>query len=503
MFERYTEKARRVIFFGRYEASQFGSSYIETEHLLLGILREDKTLVNKLKLASAAGGIEGIRQEIERRTTLREKVSTSVDLPLSNEGKRMLAFAAEEAERLSHKHIGVGHLLLGMLREEKCFGAELLHQRGVRLSSARQVVKDSGGEPFSAEATRSTEGEIGFNVSDLGISLTKEASDNRLPPLIGRERELDRVIQILCRFTRGNPVLVGEHGVGKKTIVYGLAKRIAEGKVPASLENCSLISLDLAVVASGVKSRTLFETNLQTVLDQLANDDGVLLFIDGLHNLAQTPRFLSLANVIKPALIRGSVLCISTATPAEYQKSIEAAPWLEQLFSVVEVRPPSENEAITVLRGVKERFEQFHGVSYSDEAIQYAVFHSSSYFPNRYLPEKALDLMDEAGARVKLGQSNLPEEILELRKRVKFIQYRHDNAISNHEFEKARFYSDEARKEQENLKILAEKYKLGDRSTTIVSRDDIDQIVAERTGISMDTLRKSRAPKAPGDEKAQ
>src|SRR5262249_22549407 len=160
-------------------------------------------------------------------------------------------------------------------------------------------------------------------------------------------------IQILCRFTRGNPVLVGEHGVGKKTIVYGLAHRIAEGMVPASLENCSLISLDLAVIASGVKSRSLFETNLQKIVDQLANDDGILLFIDGLHNLAETPRFLSLANVIKPVIMQGNVQCISTATPAEYQKTIETAPWLEQLFSVVEVRPPSEQEAITVLRGVK------------------------------------------------------------------------------------------------------------------------------------------------------
>src|SRR5215510_1678613 len=371
MFERYTEKARRVIFFGRYEASQFGSPYIETEHLLLGILREDKILVNRLKLASAEGGIEGIRQQIERHSVVREKIPTSLDLPLSNEGKRILAYAAEEAERLAHKHIGVGHLLLGMLREEKCFAAELLRQRGVQLSSVREVVKTSEGESVSAPSSRSTEGEIGFNVSELGISLTKEASDNRLPPLIGRERELERVIQVLCRFTRGNPVLVGEHGVGKKTIVYGLARRIAESNVPASLENCSLVSLDLAVIASGVKSRTLFETNLQRILDQLANDDGILLFIDGLHNLAQTPRFLSLANVIKPGIMRGSVLCISTATPTEYQKSIETAPWLEQLFTVVEVRPPSEEEAVIVLRGVKERFERFHEVRYSDEAIEY------------------------------------------------------------------------------------------------------------------------------------
>jgi len=499
MFERYTEKARRVIFFGRYEASQFGSSYIEPEHLLLGILREDKTLVSRLKLA-AAGGIADIRKEIERHTTVREKVSTSVDLPLSNEGKRMLAFAAEEADRLSHKHIDVGHLLLGMLREEKCFGAELLRQRGVQLASARDLIRTSVEEPSPQRPIPSTE--LGFDISELGSSLTQQAADNLLPPLVGRERELERVIQILCRLTRRNAVLVGEPGVGKKTIVYGLAHRIAEGNVPASLENSSFIRLDPSAIAPRLRSRILLEASPQRIVQKLVDGD-ILLFIDGLHNLAQAPGFLNLADIIKPVIMQGNVQCISTATPAEYQKTIETAPWLEQLFSVVEVRPPSESEAITVLRGVKERFEQFHEVHYSDEAIEYAVFHSSSYFPNRYLPEKAIDLMDDAGARIKLRQRDLPDEVLELRKRLRFIQGRHDNAISNHEFEKARFYSDEARKEQENLKVLAEKYKLGDRSTTIVSRDDIDQIVAERTGISMDTLRKSRAPKAPGDEKAQ
>ena len=496
MFERYTEKARRVIFFGRYEASEFGSPCIETEHLLLGILREDKALI--LRLFKHPGTIESIRKDIEGHLVTGKKIPTSVDLPLSNEGKRVLAYAAEEAEKFAHKNIGVGHLLLGMLREEKCFVAELLRKGGINLASARELVKTIEADPAAPQAAHTVAGARSFDIAELGINLTEQAMDGSLPVLIGRESELEHMMRVLCRLTRGNPVLVGEPGIGKKSIVYGLAHRIAQCKVPANLQDSALISLDLAVIASGLKSRSKFEDNLEQILHQLRDGHSMVFFIEGLHTLAQTQRFLNVANVLKPALMQGSVHCISTATPAEYRKATEAASWMEQLFTVVSVRPPTKSEAAEVLRGIKARFENFHGVIYTDDAIEYAVFHSTSYFPDQYLPEKAVDLIDEAGARSKLQQPELPGEVLEVRNRVRLIRERHARALENHEFEKARFYSDELHKERENLKIVEDKHKIGGSSNPTISRSDIEMIVAEKTGASTDQLRQSRKS-APSD----
>lgn len=490
MFERYTEKARRAIFFARYEASEFGSRYIEAEHLLLGILREEKALV--LRLLNLPGAFEILREEIENHTPAAEKISTSVDLPLSNEGKRALAYAAEEAERMAQKNIAGGHLLLGLLREEKCFAASLLSQRGVTLDSARIVVKALENESSGMVQTdRPDLAKRSFDIAELGMDLTAQAVEGTLPNLIGRESELAQVVQVLCRLTRGNPVLIGEPGVGKKSIVYGLAHRIVQCEVPARLQNNRLVSLDLGVIASGVKSRTQFENNLAEILSQLLNRPAVMLFVEGLHMLAQTQRFLNVANVFKPALMLGSLHCISTASPAEYRKTVEIAPWLEELFTCIEVRPATEKEAAEVLHGVKARFQDFHGVTYSDEAIEYAVFHSSSYLPDGHLPEKAIDLIDEAAVLANLRQPAPPPEILELRKKVKLIKERHEAAIQNHEFEKARFYSDELRKERANLKAAEAQYQPGE-SAAIVRRDEIEMVVAAKTGVSIESLRRSR-----------
>ena len=262
MFERYTEKARRVIFFARYEASQFGSPYIETEHLLLGLLREDKALTNRFLRSHAS--VESIRKQIEGHTTIREKVSTSVDLPLSNECKRVLAYAAEEAERLSHRHIGTEHLLLGLLREEKCFAAEILHERGLRLSTIREELARSTQE--KAQPQRQRESSL---LAEFSRDLTQAAMDSQLDPLVGREGEVDRVIQILCRRTKNNPVLIGEPGVGKTAIVEGLAQRIADGEVPSFLADKRILALDLSLIVAGTKYRGQFEERLKTIMKEL------------------------------------------------------------------------------------------------------------------------------------------------------------------------------------------------------------------------------------------
>jgi len=490
MFERYTEKARRVIFFARYEASQFGSPYIETEHLLLGLLREDKALTNRFLRSHAS--VESIRKQIEGHTTIREKVSTSVDLPLSNECKRVLAYAAEEAERLSHKHIGTEHLLLGLLREEKCFAAEILQERGLRLPAIREELQRTTQE--KAPSSQSSKGQRGEQsmLSEFSRDLTQSAMDQQLDPLVGRDSEVDRVIQILCRRTKNNPVLIGEPGVGKTAIVEGLAQKIADGEVPSFLADKRVLALDLSLIVAGTKYRGQFEERLKTIMKELMENQNSIVFIDELHTLVgagSAEGSLDAANILKPALSRGEIQCIGATTPAEYRKSIEKDRSLERRFQAVKVPPPSEEDAIKIIMGIKEKYEKFHAVSYTDDAITFSVAHSSRYIPDRFLPDKAIDLIDEAGARVKLRQTSMPEELTEVQKRIKFIVHRMENAIANHEFEKARFYSDEERKERENLRALRDKYHLDDSSAGIVTRGDIEDVVSRWTGVPITSLK--------------
>jgi len=489
MFERYTEKARRVIFFARYEASQFGSPYIETEHLLLGLLREDKALTNRFLRSHAS--VESIRKQIEGHTTIREKVSTSVDLPLSNECKRVLAFAAEEAERLSHKHIGTEHLLLGLLREEKCFAAEILQERGLRLPAIREELQRTTQEKPAAQAKQGQRAEQSM-LAEFSRDLTQSAMDQQLDPLVGRDTEVDRVIQILCRRTKNNPVLIGEPGVGKTAIVEGLAQKIADGEVPSFLADKRVLALDLSLIVAGTKYRGQFEERLKTIMKELMENQNSIVFIDELHTLVgagSAEGSLDAANILKPALSRGEIQCIGATTPAEYRKSIEKDRSLERRFQAVKVPPPNEEDAIKIIMGIKEKYEKFHAVSYTDDAITFSVSHSSRYIPDRFLPDKAIDLIDEAGARVKLRQTSLPEELTEVQKRIKFIVHRMENAIANHEFEKARFYSDEERKERENLRALRDKYHLDDSSAGIVTREDIEDVVSRWTGVPVTSLK--------------
>ncbi|MGC9291924.1 MAG: ATP-dependent Clp protease ATP-binding subunit [Acidobacteriaceae bacterium] len=492
MFERYTEKARRVIFFARYEASQFGSPYIETEHLLLGLLREDKALSNRFLRSHTS--VESIRKQIENHTTIREKVSTSVDLPLSNECKRVLAYAAEEAERLSNKHIGTEHLLLGLLREEKCFASEILLERGLRLSTVRdELARTTQERAPQAQRTRESS-----TLAEFSRDLTQAATDSQLDPLVGRDQELERVIQILCRRTKNNPVLIGEPGVGKTAIVEGLAQKIADGDVPTFLADKRVLGLDLSLIVAGTKYRGQFEERLKTIMKELIENQNCIIFIDELHTLVgagSAEGSLDAANILKPALSRGEIQCIGATTPAEYRKSIEKDRSLERRFQAVKVPPPNEEDAIKVLMGIKDRYEKFHAVSYTDDSILFAVSHSSRYISDRFLPDKAIDLIDEAGARVKLRQTSLPEEITEVQKRIKFIVHRMENAIANHEFEKARFYSDEERKERENLRAMRDKYHLDDSSAGIVTREDIEDVVSRWTGVPITSIKEEETQK--------
>src|SRR3982074_1843151 len=492
MFERYTEKARRVIFFARYEASQFGAHAIEPEHLLLGLMREDKTLTGRF-FPRAQLSIESIRKEIEGRTLLREKISTSVELPLAPETKKVLAFAHEESDRLQHRHIGTEHLLLGLLREDRSMAAEILYERGLRLNAVRdEIARQSGADARSSQKKDTP------HLVEFSRDLTEDAANDKLDPLIGREAEIERVVQILCRRTKNNPVLSGEPGVGKTAIVEGLAQRIVRGEVPSFLENKRILSLDLSLIVAGTKYRGQFEERLKQIMRELIDNPHYIVFIDELHTLVgagSAEGSLDAANILKPALSRGEIQCIGATTPAEFRKTIEKDRSLERRFQAVKVPPPTEADAIKILFGIKDCYEKFHAVGYTDESIETAVYTPSRYIPDRFLPDKAIDLIDEAGARVKLRQTTLPADVADVQKRIKFIVHRMENAIANHEFEKARFYSDEERKERENLRLLREKYNLDDSSTGCVTKDDIEDVVARWTGVPMTSIKEEEITK--------
>jgi len=483
MFERYTEKARRVIFYARFEASQFGSPYIETEHLLLGILREDKVLA--MRFLRSDDKFESIRKQIEQNTEIREKVSTSVDLPLSNEGKRILAYAAEEAERLSHKHIGTEHLFLGILREENCFAAALLRERGVRLSAVRE------------ELAMDRESKVGQEASAPRSWLAAYAStleDDPQRPLVGRASELMRLIQVLGRSTKKCAVLVGESGVGKRSIVTGLAGCIAGGDVPQFLAAKKLVVLDIARALAGTAAKQDVAT--KHLPREMTADPSVVFFIEELFELLVRPASGSLdsAEILKPMFLSGKLQCISTATPAEYDQAVKNYRWLERCFSKIEVRPATEAETIEVLRSIKTHLEPFHSVVYEEGVIDHVVGFAHTYVKGLHLPGKAVDLMDEAGAYVKAHQPGLPQEIKELHKHIRLLVHRMEESVSNHEFEKARFYSDEERKARDDLRALEEKHRV--KAGAVVTRTAVKEALALWIRVPVGSIKEPRPPKA-------
>src|SRR5213593_3382339 len=304
------------------------------------------------------------------------------------------------AERLSHKHVGTQHILLGLLREEKCCAAEIVHERGLHLSTMREELARTSQE--KAQPQRQRESSL---LSEFSRDLTQAATDTQLDPLVGRESELERVIQILCRRTKNNPVLIGEAGVGKTAIVEGLAQRIADGEVPSFLADKRILALDLSLIVAGTKYRGQFEERLKTIMKELMESQNCIIFIDELHTLVgagSAEGSLDAANILKPALSRGEIQCIGATTPGEFRKSIEKDRSLERRFQAVKVPPPTDDQAIAILTGVRERYENFHQVQYTDDALQAAVIQSTRYIPDRFLPDKAIDVIDEAGARVKL-----------------------------------------------------------------------------------------------------
>lgn len=505
MFERYTEKARRVIFFARYEASQFGSPCIETEHLLLGLLREDRSLARRFLPAKT----EDIYRTIETATVKGEKVSTSVDMPLSNEGKRVLGHAAEEAKRLSHKHIGTEHLVLGLLREEASFAARILNEHGIRLSALREELSRAmeDAQPVAPKAF--------VLLSEFGGYMTRIAREERYSALIGREKEFEQMVHILGRSNKNNVVLVGEPGVGKKTMVEELAQRVADNKAPAFLQGKLFVSIDLAMVVTAAQHGRQPTEFLNAITAEMVKaEKDTLFFFDELHALlAAGPEggANEITLLLKTALLSGTVRCIASATAAEHHAALEHAPWLNERFLAVKVEPPTKETALKILQVEKDRFEKFHYVRFTNEAITAAVVLSDHLITNHFLPDKAIDVIDDAGAYVKMKQEKavLPEEVKEARKRLKFIAARHESAVENNEFEKARFYFEEERTQREALAQLHLKHNIPERQ--IVAKEDIEEALARWTGMPIEAVREvsgsskieSQKPEMPPKKKAR
>ena len=494
MFERYTERARRVLFFARYEASQLGSISIETEHLLLGLIREGKGLTSRI-FARSHLSLESIRKEIEGRTVFREKVSTSVEIPFSAETKRVLQFAAEEADRLLHNYIGTEHLLLGILREERSVAATILMEKGMRLNTVREDIVALLNEKTTLTRVKETP-----LLAEFSRDLSDAAMKNQLDPLVGRHIELERVQQVLCRRTKNNAVLIGEPGVGKTAIVEGLAQKIVYGDVPHFLADKRILALDISLIVAGTKYRGQFEERLKAIMKELTENPNIIVFIDELHTLVgagSAEGSLDAANILKPALSRGEIRCIGATTPAEYRKYIEKDRSLERRFQAIKVDPPAEKETIEILLGVKDRYESFHHVEYTREAIEAAVYQSSRYITDRFLPDKAIDLIDEAGARAKLREAGYSsEEFGEINRSIRVAVEQMENAVSEKNFEKAQFYREQEIQARDNLQFVREKFDVKSNTRRVtVGKGDIDEVVSKWTGVPLTSINQDEGDK--------
>ncbi len=424
----------------------------------------------------------------------REKVSTSVEIPFSAETKRVLQFAAEEADRLLHNYIGTEHLLLGILREERSVAATILMEKGMRLNTVREDIVALLNEKTTLTRVKETP-----LLAEFSRDLTEAAMKNQLDPLVGRHIEIERVQQVLCRRTKNNAVLIGEPGVGKTAIVEGLAQKVVYGDVPHFLADKRLLALDISLIVAGTKYRGQFEERLKAIMKELTENPNIIVFIDELHTLVgagSAEGSLDAANILKPALSRGEIRCIGATTPSEYRKYIEKDRSLERRFQAIKVDPPNERETIEVLMGVKDRYESFHHVEYTTEAIEAAVYQSSRYITDRFLPDKAIDLVDEAGARAKLREAGYSEEFGEINRSIRVAVEAMETAVSEKNFEKAQFFREQEVQARENLQFVREKFDVKSSARrVVVGKGEIDEVVSKWTGVPLTSINQDEGDK--------
>jgi len=490
MFERFNEHARRSLFFARYEASRSSSRVIASEHLLLGMLREADDAMTEV-FASLSVDLHELRDDLLGDLPPLDRVSSSPDLPLSEDTKKALAFAVHEAESMSHSSVGTEHLLLGLMRMEHTTAAQYLNTHGFDLYLVRNEVVRREREQDTEESDSATP-----NISEYSRDLTAMAADGEFDPLIGRQGELDRVIQILSRRTKNSPLLLGEAGVGKTAIVEGLATRIVEGNVPMPLADRRILALDLSLLVAGTKYRGQFEERLKGLLKELREHSGIIVFIDELHSLIGTGSAegsLDAANILKPALSRGEVTCIGATTVREYRKYVEKDRALSRRFQPVTIRQPSEDETTAILRGVQSRNEEFHGVAYAEEAVTVAVALAGRYITDRFFPDKAIDVMDEAGARVKLRKVSSTGSLRRVQHEIRRVVSSMKDAITRKDFELAVELREEELRLREELEMLERTHVAEPRESVRVQRGDVEEVVSSWTGIPVTSLKEDEA----------
>ena len=487
MQDRFTDRVRKVIYFARDEANRLQHDYIGTEHLLLGIVREGEGIAAKV-LSKLDLEFEQIQQAVENMVKSSGGTLTIGEIPFTPRAKRVLELAIEEARLLGHNYVGTEHLLLGLIREGEGVAAQVLAELGVDRKRVREEVLKLLGPTTTVKARKAKKEKSDTpNLDQFGRELTQMARENKLDPIIGREAEIERVIQVLSRRKKNNPVLIGEPGVGKTAIAEGLAQRIVENRVPEILKDKRICSLDLASVVAGTKYRGQFEERLKSIINEIRVSDDVMIFIDEIHTIVGAggaEGAIDASNMLKPALARGELQCIGATTLDEYRKHIEKDGALERRFQSIMINPPTEDETIAIIFGLRDKYEAHHRVKISDDAVRSAVFLSERYLHDRFLPDKAIDVIDEAGSRARLAVVTAPTELQELETQIEEISREKESAIQAQEFEKAARYRDsekDARKKLDELRKNWNETKQVQES--VVTGADIAKVVASMTGI--------------------
>ncbi len=499
MFERFTEKAIKVIMLAQEEARRLGHNFVGTEQILLGLIGEGTGVAAKV-LKSMGVNLKDARIEVEKIIG-RGSGFVAVEIPFTPRAKRVLELSLEEARQLGHNYIGTEHLLLGLIREGEGVAARVLENLGVDLSKVRTQVIRMLGETAEVTQGGSSSRTKTPTLDEFGSNLTQMAADGKLDPVVGRAKEIERVIQILGRRTKNNPVLIGEPGVGKTAIAEGLATRIANKDVPDILEDKRVVTLDIGLLVAGTKYRGEFEERLKKIMDEIRQAGNVVLVIDEVHTLigaGAAEGAIDAANILKPALARGELQCIGATTLDEYRKHIERDAALERRFQPVMVGEPSVDETIEILYGLRDRYEQHHKLKISDEALVAAAKLSDRYISDRYLPDKAIDLVDEAGSRVRLINSQLPPAAKELDKELRQILKEKDDAVRSQDFDRAGELRDREMEIKAEIRAIAQSKATGTKTEgeePVVTEEDIAHIVASWTGVPVNKLTESESEK--------
>ncbi len=508
MYERFTDRARKVMQLANQEAQRFNHEYIGTEHILLGLVKEGSGVAANV-LKNLDVDLRKIRLEVEKLVQSGPEMVTMGKLPQTPRAKKVIEYSMEEARNLNHNYVGTEHILLGLLREQEGVAAQVLMNLGLKLEDVREEVLNllghglessevggerGGREGVSGEAGAANKGSKSKTpaLDSFGRDLTELARQGKLDPVIGREREIERAIQVLCRRTKNNPVLLGEAGVGKTAIVEGFAQRVINGSVPEILADKRIVVLDLAMMVAGTKYRGQFEERIKAVMNEVRRARNTILFVDELHTLVGAggaEGAIDAANVLKPALARGEIQCIGATTLDEYRKYIEKDNALARRFQEIIVEPTNTQETIEIIKGLRERYEEHHRVQITDDAVVAAVEMSERYITARCLPDKAIDVIDEAGARVRLRTMSKPPDLKEIDDEVERLNKEKEDAVANQDFEKAASLRDSADKLRKKKEQITREWREKSRETDgVVDEEVVAEVVSKMTGIPLTRL---------------